>query len=93
VPEALYVCRLREEAMAAEVEAIAVADHGLRQPADLVVGLEDQRPDAPPGEQVAGRQAGRPRADDHHLVVSVRHRTHSTDGDGSGWVAKRPAAG
>ena len=43
VPEVVHLDRLREEAMAAEVEAVAVALDRLGDPADLVVGLEDER--------------------------------------------------
>ena len=43
--------------MAAEVEAVAVADLGLGQAADLVLGLEDDDRDAAAGEEVAGGQS------------------------------------
>ena len=49
--------------MAAEVEAVAVADLGLGQPADLVLGLEDDDRDAAAGEEVAGGQSGGPAAE------------------------------
>ena len=47
MPERLDLGRLGEEAMAAEVEAVAVALDRLREAADLLVGLEDDR--AAPG--------------------------------------------
>ena len=43
--------------MAAEVEAVAVADLGLGEAADLVLGLEDDHRPALLGEEVAGGQA------------------------------------
>ena len=43
VPERLDLGRLGEEAMAAEIEAVAVALDRLREAADLVVGLEHER--------------------------------------------------
>ena len=41
LPQALHLAGLREEAMAAEVEAVAVAHDRAREAADLAVGLED----------------------------------------------------
>ena len=64
MPEVVDLLGLGEEAVAAEVEAVAVADLGLGDAADLVLGLEDD--DGPPllGEQVAGGQAGGAAAED-----------------------------
>ena len=50
--------------MPAEVEAIAVADLGLREAADLVLGLEHDHGHALLGEQVTGGQAGGAAAQD-----------------------------
>ena len=64
VPEVVDLLGLGEEAMAAEVEAVAVADLGLGQPADLVLGLEDDHRHAAAGEEVAGGQARGTAAED-----------------------------
>ena len=61
VPEVVDLLGLGEEAVAAEVEAVAVADRGLGDAADLVLGLEDDHGQALLGEQVAGGQPGRAR--------------------------------
>ena len=58
VPERVDLDRLGEEAVAAEIEAVAVALDGLREPAHLVVGLEDERRSDSPGR--AGSPAVRP---------------------------------
>ncbi len=58
VPEVVDLLGLGEEAVAAEIEAVAVADLGLGEAADLVLGLEHDHGHALPGEQVAGGQAG-----------------------------------
>ena len=50
--------------MAAEIEAVAVADLGLGEAADLVLGLEHDHGHALLGEQVAGGQAGGAAAED-----------------------------
>jgi hypothetical protein len=63
VPQVVDFLGLGEEAMAAEVEAVPVAHFGLGDPADLVLGLEDDDGSALPREQVAGRQAGRAAAE------------------------------
>jgi hypothetical protein len=63
LPQRLHLGRLREEAMAAEVEAIAVAHDGARQPADLRVGLEDHDGALVVREHVACRQPSRPAAE------------------------------
>ena len=55
---------LREEAVATEVEAVAVPDDRLRQAADLLLGLEDEHAPAELGEQVAGGEPGRAGAQD-----------------------------
>ena len=61
VPEVVDLLGLGEEAMAAEVEAVAVADLGLGEAADLVLGLEDDHRPPLAGEQVAGGQTRRGR--------------------------------
>ena len=68
VPEGLDLLHLGEEAVAADVEAPAVAFDGAADAADDGVGLEDRRRDAVAGDQlVRGRQAGRSGADDHDV--------------------------
>ena len=57
--------------MAAEIEAVAVTHLGLGDAADLVLGLEDDDGSALPGEQVAGRQAGRAAAEDGDGTVGT----------------------
>jgi hypothetical protein len=69
VPEGVHLLRLREEAVAAEVEAVAVADLGLCDPAHLVLGLEHDHGKAQLGQQVARGQAGGPAADDDRGLV------------------------
>ena len=64
MPQPLHLVGLREEAVAAEVEAVAVALDGAREAADLRVGLEDDDRLGVAGEDIAGRQPGRPRAED-----------------------------
>ena len=64
VPEVVDLLHLGEEAVAAEVEAVAVANGGLGDAADLVLGLEDDHREALLGEQVAGREAGGAAAED-----------------------------
>ena len=58
VKEVVDLLGLGEEAMPAEVEAIAVADLGLGEAADLVLGLEDDHGHALLGEQISGGEAG-----------------------------------
>ena len=64
LPDALDLLQLREEAMAAEVEAVAVELDGLRDPADRPVGLEHDRGPPAKAERVRGGQPGRPSAED-----------------------------
>jgi hypothetical protein len=69
-PEVVDLLVLREEAVAAEVEAVPVrVDDGLRDAADLVVGLEHDDPLAGLRQLVPRRQAGR--APTHHDVRRV----------------------
>ena len=71
VPEVVDLLGLGEEAMAAEVEAVAVAHLGLGEAADLVLGLEhDHRPPLP-GEQVARGQPRRAAAEDGDRPAGV----------------------
>ncbi len=57
--------------MAAEIEAVAVADLGLGDAADLVLGLEDDH--GPPllGEQIARGQPGRAAAEHGDRLARV----------------------
>ena len=64
VPEIVDLLGLGEEAMPTQIEAVAVADLGLREAADLVLGLEDDHGHALLGEQVAGGQTGGAAAED-----------------------------
>ena len=63
VPEVVDLLDLGEEAMAAEVEAVAVAHLGAGDPADLIGRLEHDHRLALLGQQVAGGQAGRAAAE------------------------------
>ena len=54
----------------AEVEAVAVADRGLGDAADLVLGLEHDHGQPLLGEQVAGGQPGRAASEDHGRLVA-----------------------
>src|SRR4029079_1423834 len=64
-PEVVDLLALGEEAMPAQVEAVAVGvDDGLRQAADLLVGLEDDDALALLRQEVAGVQSGGAAADD-----------------------------
>ena len=69
LPEALDRRQLGEEPVAAEVEAVAVALHRLRDAADDPVGLEDRPSLAAQRQHVGRRQPGRARAEHG---VSVR---------------------
>ena len=72
VPEVVHLLHLGEEAVPAEVEAVAVADRGLGDAADLVLGLEDHDREALLGEQVAGGQArGAGAEDDGRLLAQL----------------------
>jgi hypothetical protein len=62
VPEVVDLLGLGEEAVAAEVEAVPVADLGLGDATDLVLGLEDDDRLALLGEAVAGGQPRGPSA-------------------------------
>ena len=60
---------LREEAMAPEIETVAVDLDGLRKPTDLAVGFNHNDGTAQLAQEVASRQARRAAAqDDRHLV-------------------------
>ena len=75
MPEVVDLLDLGEEAVAAEVEAVAVADGGLGDAADLVLGLEHDTGEPLLGEQVAGGQAGGAAAeDDGRLLAHVGPR-------------------
>ena len=63
VPELVDLVALGEEAVAAEVEPVAVADLGLGDAADLVLRLEHDHGHATLREQVAGGQARRATAE------------------------------
>ncbi len=94
MPEVLDRLHLGEEAVAADVEAPAVALRGAADAADHVVGLEDGRGDAVLVELEGGGEAGRAGADDHDLVavagcrrgsgVGGRRRTMGQDRPGMG---------
>ena len=74
MPERVDLDRLREEAVAAEVEAVAVDLDRLREPADLVLGLEHDDVAAGLAEEVAGGQACRATAEhERGLRVVVLH--------------------
>ena len=76
MPERVHLDRLREEAVAAEVEAVAVDLDGLREAADLVLGLEHDDVSAGLAEQVAGGQSCRAAAEDEcGLGILRRHES------------------
>jgi uncharacterized protein YbjT (DUF2867 family) len=64
VPEVVDLLDLGEEAVAAEVEPVAVTDGGLGDAADLVLGLEHHDGQALLGQQIAGGQPGGAAAQD-----------------------------
>ena len=75
VPEVVDLLGLGEEAVAAEVEAVALGvDHGLGEAAELVLGLDDDHGLALLGEQVAGGQPRGAAAEHEHRVVMARSR-------------------
>jgi hypothetical protein len=65
VPERVDLLGLREEAVAAEIEPVAVADLGLGDAAHLVLGFEDDDRTAALGQEVARGQAGGAAAQHH----------------------------
>ena len=77
VPEVVDLLGLGEEAVAAEIEAVAVADLGLGEAADLVLGLEHDHGTPLLGEQVAGGQAGGAAAEDGDRLAGRRRRVRS----------------
>ena len=85
VPEPLDLPELREEAMAPEVEAVALVLDGLRDPADEPVGLVDDAGGATQTEHVRRRQA-RGACSEHgraHGFPVPRHRRPSLPADRS----------
>ena len=70
VPEVVDLLHLGEEAVAAEVEAVAVAHGGLGDAADLVLGLEHHHGQALLREQVARREPGGAAPEDHRGLVA-----------------------
>ena len=79
VPEVVDLLGLGEEAVAAEVEAVAVADLGLGDAADLVLGLEDDHRDAALGQQVAGGEPGRAAAEHGDRALATAHASADRD--------------
>ena len=67
-PQVVDRLHLREEPVATDVEAPAVAHRGAADAADDVVGLEHRGGDAPLGEHVGGGEPGGAGTDDHDLV-------------------------
>ena len=72
VPELFDGRDLGEEAVAADVEAIALVLRGARDAADDVVGFEHGDAHSRLGEQIGRRQAGRAGADDHDVIVRLK---------------------
>ena len=71
-PEVVDLLALGEEAVPAEVEAVALGvDDGLGQAADLLVGFQHDHAPAGLGEQVARGQAGGAAADDDIGTVAA----------------------
>ena len=75
VPEALHLVGLREEAVAAEIEAVAVAHDRSGEPADLLAGLEDDDRLARSHERVARGEPGGPGTEhgDRTVVAGGSH--------------------
>ena len=77
LPEALDRLQLREEAVAAEVEAVAVELDRLGDPADVAVGLEDDRGRPAAGEHPGAgqaRRAGAEHGDADRSSLRLLHR-------------------
>ena len=78
MPEGVDLDRLREEAVAAEVEAVTVPFDGLREPPDLVFCLEDEDVTARTPEQIPRGQARRAATEDERRLGSLdRHEVGS----------------
>jgi hypothetical protein len=74
VPELVDLFGLGEEAVAAEIEPVAIADLGLGEAADLVLGLEDDDGHALLGEQVSGGETRRASAEDGDRTLAGPRR-------------------
>ena len=77
VPEVVDLLDLGEEAVAAEVEAVAVAHRRLGDAAHLVLGLQHDHRQPLLGKQVAGGQARGPTAEDHRRLLAHLGRASS----------------
>ena len=80
LPQPLDRRHLREEAMAAEIETVALVLDGLGDAADRAVGLVDDAGHAAKSQDVRGRQTGRPRTEHrgaHRLSVRRHCRSPS----------------
>ena len=89
-PQILDFFRLREEAVAADVEVIALVPSRARDAADVLgIGFEHRDRHALLGEEVRGGQPGGAGADDAdaHLIVRAQSSRR-----GSGPAATPPAA-
>ena len=93
VPEVVDLLDLGEEAVAAEVEAVAVAHLGAGDPADLVGGLEHDHGLALLGQKISRCQAGRTTAqhDDRMVGSDVGARGGRVGGRGVGHVCFQAA--
>ncbi len=75
MPERVDLERLREEAVAAEIEPVAVDLDRLRQAADLILGLEHEHVATGLAEQIARREARRPGPKDEQRWIGLdRHK-------------------
>ena len=81
---------LGEEAVTAEIEAIAVDLDRLRQPADLSVGLEHDDRAAQPAEQVARGQTSGAAAENERRPVFVAVDCHRVPAQTSSWMLTTP---
>ena len=75
VPQRVDLDRFREEAMAAQIEAVAVDLDGLGQPSHLLLGLQHDRIGPGLAELIRRGEAGGPAAEDERrLRILGRHR-------------------
>ena len=91
-PPAHDPVRLGEEAVAADVDAIALELDGARKAADVLRGLENDGPDIGAAQQLdGGGEAGRSGADDDGAAPAHVAAASPAMAAGSGWRASQAA--